>query len=87
MKPINFSNVLLRTVAMSALCAGLGTNALAQEADAAADDSVIVVAPVAEDVAGDEKKLDVVRVTGSSKASPMLARCCRPQRSPPARPR
>ena len=62
MKPMNFSNVLLRTVAFSALCAGLGANALAQETDTAADDSVIVVAPVAEDVAGDEKKLDVVRV-------------------------
>ena len=73
MKPINFSNVLLRTVAMSALCAGLGTNALAQEADAAADDSVIVVAPVAEDVAGDEKKLDVVRVTGSRLSSEYTA--------------
>tara|TARA_R110000868_G_scaffold75657_2_gene218216 strand:+ start:688 stop:1062 length:375 start_codon:yes stop_codon:yes gene_type:complete len=68
MKSINHSNMLLRTVALSALCAGLGANAFAQEADAAADEPVIVVETASED-AGDEKTLDVVRVTGSRLSS------------------
>lgn len=67
MKPINHSNFLLRGVALSALCAGLGANAFAQDAETPVEDPVSVLAPVAED--GDEKTLDVVRVTGSRLSS------------------
>ena len=67
MKPMNYSGALLRTVAITALCAGLGSNVFAQEADVTEDEAVAVVAPATDD--GDEKKLDVVRVTGSRLSS------------------
>jgi len=68
MKKRGSGDLLLRTAALSALCAGMAFGAYAQDADQAGEDEVIRTTD-ADEPAEDEARLEKVRVTGSRLAN------------------